>query len=78
MVLRGRQVENCPHGSGSHGSSGVVVIVVVATVVVVVAAGVVVVVVSPCWSPNLHQQTCVAALQRRPQPRPEQPRQKLQ
>ena len=36
MVLRARHVENCPHGSGSHGSSGVVVIVVVATVVVVV------------------------------------------
>ena len=78
MLLRARQLENCPHGFGLQGSSGVVIIVVVDTVVVVVAAGVVVVVVSPCWSPNLHQQTCVAALQRRPQPRPEQPRQKLQ
>ena len=36
MLLRARHVENCPHGSGSHGSRGVVVIVVAATVVVVV------------------------------------------
>ena len=45
MLLRARQVENCPHGSGSHGSRGVVVIVVVDTVVVVVVVVVVVLVV---------------------------------
>ena len=36
MLLRARQLENCPHGSGSHGSRGVGVKVVVDTVVVVV------------------------------------------